>query len=184
MKARIIAQAAAAACIATGAGLAEAAHLGGRYRVECVGADGQVKWVDYIDNLVTTAGKNDLLDKYLAGSAYTAAWYLGLIDSSGYTAVAAADTSASHAGWTENVNYSNATRPAPSWGSAAAGSKASTATAFIINGAGGTIKGAFLISNSTKSGTTGVLYSAGLFSGGDRAVTSGDTLNVTYTASA
>lgn len=184
MKASIIAQAAAAACIvAAGSGLAEAAALGGRYRVECVGADGQVRWVDYIDNLVTTAGKNDLLDKYLAGSAYTAAWYLGLISSSGYTAVAAGDTSASHAGWTESTAYSNGTRPAPSWGAAAAGSKASTATAFNINGTD-TIKGAFLITNSTKGGSTGVLYSAGLFSGGDRAVVNGDTLNVTYTASA
>lgn len=183
MKASIIAQAAAAASILTGAGLAEAAQLGGRYRVECVGADGQVKWVDYIDNLVTTAGKNDLLDKYLAGSAYTAAWYLGLISNSGYTAVAAGDTSASHAGWTESTAYSNATRVAPSWGSASAGSKASTATAFTIN-ATDTIKGAFLISVSTKGGTTGILYSAGLFSGGDRSVIGGDTLNVTYTASA
>jgi len=31
---------------------------------------------------------------------------------------------------------------------------------------------------------TGTLYSAGLFTGGDQAVTSGGTLNVTYTASA
>lgn len=183
MKASIIAQAAAAACLMTGAGMAEVAQLGGRYRVECVGADGQVKWVDYIDNLVTTAGKNDLLDKYLAGSAYTAAWYLGLIGSTGYSAVAAGDTSASHAGWTESTAYSNATRPAPSWGGASAGSKASTATAFTIN-ATDTIKGAFLISVSTKGGTTGVLYSAGLFSGGDRTVANLDTLNVTYTASA
>lgn len=184
MKASIIAQDAAAACIVVaGSGLSEAAQLGGRYRVECVGADGQVRWVDYIYNLVTTAGKNDLLDKYLAGSAYTAAWYLGLISSSGYTAVAAGDTSAAHGGWTESTAYSNGTRPAPSWGAAAAGSKASTATAFNIN-AGDTIKGAFLISNSTKGGSTGVLYSAGLFTGGDRAVINGDTLNVTYTASA
>ena len=42
-------------------------------------------------------------------------------------------------------------------------------------------QGAVLASNNTKAGTTGVLYSAGLFSGGDRAVQSGDTLNVSYT---
>lgn len=180
----ITALAAAACAVAAAAALpAEAVQLQGRYVFECYGADGRLKWRDTLDNLVTTAGKNDLLDKYLAGSAYTATWYLGLISNTSYTAVAAGDTSASHAGWTESTAYSNSTRPTPSWGAAAAGSKASTATAFTIN-AGATIKGAFLISNSTKGGSTGVLYSAGLFSGGDRAVVDTDTLNVTYTASA
>lgn len=141
------------------------------------------KWVDEAHNLVTTVGKNFLLDTLLAGSAYTAAWYLLLVDGGSTPTYAAGDTAASHAGWTENVGYSNANRPTPSWGSAAAGSKASTATAFNIN-ATGTIAGAGLISNSTKSGTTGTLYSCGSFSGGNRSVVNGDTLNVTYTASA
>lgn len=180
---RIVAGAAQGARVARNVVLGEQVHAGGRYRVECYAADGTLKWVDHIDNLVTTVGKNFLLDTVLAGSAYTAAWFLGLIDSTGYTAVAAGDTAASHTGWTESTAYSNSTRPAPSWGSASAGSKASTATAFNIN-ATATIKGAFLISNSTKGGTTGTLYSAGLFTGGDRAVANGDTLNVTYTASA
>ena len=46
-----------------------------------------------------------------------------------------------------------------------------------------TIKGCFLVSNSTKGGTTGTLYSAGLFTGGDQPVVSGNTLTVSYTAS-
>ena len=51
---------------------------------------------------------------------------------------------------------------------------------FSINGTT-TVGGAFLISESTKGGTTGVLFSAADFqSPGDRAVTNGDTLNVTY----
>lgn len=182
--------AAAAAALAIGAasvgkasGIDEQANASGFYTVECIGADGQVKWTDRIDNIVTTAGKNDALDKYLAGSAYTAAWYLGLIDLTGYSAVAAGDTSASHAGWTENVGYSQGARPTAAWAAAAAGSKAfSAAAGFTING-NATVKGCFLISNSTKSGTTGILYSAGLFSGGDKIVQSGDTLNVSYTAS-
>ena len=175
--------AAAAASIGLAVGVAEQARATGVYTVECYGADGQLKWSDRIDNLVTTAGKNDALDKYLAGSAYTAAWYLGLIDSTGYSAVAAGDTASSHAGWAESTAYSQSTRPAASWASASGGSKAlSSAASFSIN-ATATIKGAFLVSNSTKSGTTGVLYSAGLFSGGDRTVANGDTLNVSYTAS-
>lgn len=180
---RIAAAAAEGASLVRSVALQEAVRASGVYTVTCVGADGRVRWVDTFRNTVTTAGKNDLLDKYLAGSAYTAAWYLGLVSSVSYSAISAADTASSHAGWTEDVTYSNSTRVAPSWGSASSGSKASTATAFNINGTA-TIKGAFLISNSTKSGTTGVLYSAGLFSGGDKTVASGDTLNVTYTASA
>jgi hypothetical protein len=54
---------------------------------------------------------------------------------------------------------------------------------FNIN-ATSTVGGAFLTSNSTKSGTTGTLFSAADFqSPGDRSVASGDTLNVTYTLS-
>lgn len=171
---------AAAVAVAQGAGQDESIAITGAYTVECYDAAGNLKWSDQIKNLVVTVGKNDLLDKYFAGSAYTAAWYLGLINSGG--TYAAADTMSSHAGWTENTGYSAATRPAPAWSAAASGSKSTTATAFSIN-ASGTIGGAFLTSNSTKSGTTGILYSAGNFTGGNRTVASGDTLNVTYTAS-
>jgi hypothetical protein len=148
------------------------------------------KWADTVHNLVTTVGKNDLLDKYLAGSAYTAAWFLGLISSVSYTAVAAADTMASHAGWLEagaaNVPiYSQGARPTTAWSAASAGSKAlSAAAVYTIATTGGTVKGCFLTSVSTKDGTTGILYSAGLFTGGDKVVAVADTLNVTYTASA
>lgn len=180
---RIASAARQGAAIARSALLGEQLRLSGVYTFECRDAQGRLKWRDSLTNLVTTVGKNDLLDKYLEGSSYTAAWYLGLIDNAGYTAVAAGDTAASHGGWTESTAYSEGTRPAPSWGAAAAGSKASSATAFSIN-ATATIKGAFLISNSTKGGTTGILYSAGLFTAGDKSVANGDTLNVTYTASA
>lgn len=139
------------------------------------------------DNLVTTAGKNDLLDKYFSGSAYTAAWYLGLISSVSYGAgPAAGDTMASHGGWTEAgatnaPNYSSGTRPAISWNAAASGSKASSsAVAFTFSGSG-TVKGGFIAANSTKDGTTGVLYSAGTFA--DKVVASSDVLNVTVTVS-
>lgn len=161
----------------------EGANATGVYTVECRDAKGNLKWSDTINNLVTTGGKNDALDKYLAGSAYTATWYLGLISITGYTAVAAADTMASHGGWTEDQAYSQAARPTAAWSAAAAGSKAlSAALTYSIN-ATTTIKGAFLTSVSTKGGTTGILYSAGLFTGGDKAVANGDTLSVSYTAS-
>lgn len=164
--------------------LGEQAQAEGRYAVECRDASGRLKWADEIDNVVTTVGKNDALDKYLAGSAYTAAFYLGLISLTSYVSTpVAADTAASHATWTEDQNYSQGTRPAAAWSAASSGSKALSAAAVFSINATTTIKGCFLITVSTKGGTTGILYSAGLFSGGDKAVSNGDTLNVSYTAS-
>lgn len=170
-----------AASLVAATGTQEGVAATGIYSVECVGADGQVKWSETMKNLVVTVGKNFMLDTTFSGSSYTAAWYLGLVDGTSSPSYNAADTMASHSGWTENVGYSNSTRPAPTWGAASGGSKATTATSFNIN-ASGTIAGAFMTTDSTKSGATGTLYSAGNFTGGSRTVASGDTLNVTYTA--
>lgn len=154
------------------------------YTIECIAADGTVRWRDEFDNLVTTVGKNDLLDKYFSGSGYTAAFYCGLINDTAYTGVDAADTASSHAGWTESTDYSESVRQTVTFGSAAAGSKStSSACSFTIT-ADDTMKGAFVITNSTKGGTTGILYSAGLFATGDRAVLINDTVNVSITMSA
>jgi hypothetical protein len=162
--------------------LTETIGVTGHYNVKCLDSDGQVKWTDTIENLVVTVGKNDLLDKYFAGSAYTAAWYMGLVDGASTPTYAAGDTLASHAGWTESTAYSGSNRATVAWNAASAGSKASTATSFSIN-ATATIAGALLTVTQVRATTTGVLYSAGSFSGGNRSVASGDTLNVTYTAS-
>jgi hypothetical protein len=159
-----------------------------KYDVECYGADGVLKWRESFWNTVTTVGKNDILDKYFAGSAYTAAWLCGLISSVSYSAIVAADTMASHAGWTEAgatnaPAYSQSTRPSIAFSAASGGSKSSSAACVYSITSGGTVKGAFITTNSTKDATTGTLYSAGLFTGGDRVVINGDTLNVSLTVS-
>jgi hypothetical protein len=69
------------------------------------------------------------------------------------------------------------------WNAAVAGTKAASAySEFLIN-ASLVVKGAFLNSVSTKSGTTGTLYSAAAFSS-PRSVVSGDGLRVTPTMNA
>lgn len=170
----------------------EQAQAHGVYEVVCLGPNGQELWRDTIDNTVVTVGKNLALDTYLAGAAYTVVGpYMGLISSVGYSAIAAGDTMASHAGWTEAGNANAPTYTAPrktaAWSAASGGSKAlSAALSFAITGSG-TVKGAFLVFGSgaltTIDNTAGTLYSAGLFSGGDKVVGSGDTINVSFTAS-
>jgi hypothetical protein len=161
----------------------EQIQITGHYDVKCLDADGNVKWEDNIKNLVVTVGKNDLLDKYFAGSAYTAAWYMGLVDGASSPTYAAGDTLASHAGWTESTAYSGSNRITTTFGTASAGSLTSNSASFSIN-ASATIAGALMCQTQVRATTTGVLYSAGNFTGGNRTVVSGDTIVVTYTASA
>lgn len=150
----------------------------------------EVAWVEQRKNVVTTVGKNDLLDKYFAGSGYTAGWFCGLISSVSFTTgVNAADTMASHGGWTEaggaNAPTYSGNRPAMSFGTAASSASKSTSapSSFTFTGSG-TIKGMFATTVATKDGTTGIMYNAVLFTGGDRIVAATDVVNVsvTYTA--
>jgi hypothetical protein len=143
----------------------------------------EMVWWDWFLNLIFTAGKNDLLDKYFAGSAYTATFYMGLVDGGSAPTYAAGDTMASHAGWTESTAYSNANRITLSFNAASAGSKALSAAATFNINATATIAGAFFTTNNTKGGTTGVGYSGSNFTGGNRSVVNGDTLNVSATQS-
>lgn len=174
------------ASVIRGAGDAEVMSISGTYHVECVGADGALKWSDTIHNIVTTVGKNLTLDTILAGSAFTATTRMGL---KGTGSAVLADTQASHAGWLE-VGLANAptysgSRPTPTFSAASAGAKAtSSATSFSITSSG-TVAGCFININgsATIDNTTGTLFSAGDFSGGNKVVSNGDTLNVSYSAS-
>lgn len=176
-------QAQADAQVIRGAGAGESMVAAGRYEVWCVGPDGVEKWRDTIKNVVTTVGKNDFLDKYLKGAAYTQTVRMGL---AGTGSKVAGDTQASHAGWLE-VGLANAptytgNRKDVVMGAAAAGSSVSPVQAFAMTGSG-TVSGCFINNggSATKDDTTGILFSAGNFTAGDKIVTSGDTINVTYT---
>jgi hypothetical protein len=185
---KVMSQDAAGGAVNAGGQTNESSRAGGVFHVQCFDKDGNLKWEADKHNLVVNAGLKDMNDKYFTGSGYTAAWYIGLYGSGATNNPAASDTAASHPGWTEITPYSNATRPACSFGAATTAdpsviTNSSSPAQFSIN-ATETIGGAFLISDNTKGGTTGVLFSAVDFSSpGDRAVVSGDTLLVTYTFS-
>ncbi len=149
------------------------------WHIECV-RNGEVVWVEDGFNLIVDTGINDALDKWLKGSTYTAAFYVGLTD--GTPTAAAGDTMASHAGWVEVTDYAEAVRQTLTLGAVAAKTVNNSASkaAFTINGTT-TVGGAFLTTNSTKGGSTGTLISVKAFTGGDRAVAADDVLNVTVT---
>jgi hypothetical protein len=159
----------------------------GVFTIQCFDKDGKLKWEEKNPNLVVNEGLQDMNDKYFSGSAYTAAWYLGLITGPGSgTTIAAGDTLASHAGWTEYSDYTG-NRQAVTFGGATLADpsvidNSGAPNAFVITAPGGTVAGAFLTDVAT--GTGGILFSASDFqSPGDRVVVAGDTLNVTYTFS-
>jgi hypothetical protein len=175
----------AAASVSVGSNFKTGARGGGVFYFKCYDKDGNLKWEDKAPNKVVNVGLKDMNDKYFSGSGYSATWYLGLVNNSPSPTYAAGDTAASHAGWVESTDYTQANRPTVTFGAA------TTADPSVINNSGSvavftmngtvTIAGAFLISNNTKGGTTGILFSASTFqSPGARSVVSGDTLNVTY----
>jgi hypothetical protein len=140
-------------------------------------------------NLVTYAGKTDLLDKYLKGSTYTQTIRMGL---KGTGTAVVGDTQGSHGGWLEqglaNAPTYTGNRKDVTMGSATtSGTIISTSPtqAFAITGSG-TVYGCFINNggSATKDDTTGVLFSAGDFTGGSKTVANLDTLNVVYTLTA
>lgn len=162
-------------------GLIQAGEVGfvNHWVVECFDKYGNLKWDDRFKNLVVNTGLDDILDKYWKGSGYTAAFYVGLIDAS--PTIAAADTMASHAGWAElSAIYDEAGRQALTLGTVASQAVDNSASKaqFAINTDSQSIGGAFISTDATKGGTSGILVAAAAFTGGNKSVDDGDTLNV------
>ena len=178
---------AASASFAPGA--SELLGLEGVYIAECYDAQGNLKWSDVIENLTTNVGRKSLLDSYFANTGGGAV-VMGL---KGTGTAAYTDTQSSHAGWLEvggtNAPTYSGTRKTPAFSAATSANPSvlttSAAVVFSMTGSG-TVAGAFINigGSSTIDNTTGTLFSAGDFTAGSKTVTSGDTINVTYTLSA
>jgi hypothetical protein len=192
---------AASAAVTRGAPHDETFGIQGIYHVICYDKDGNIKWEDNAPNLVTAVGKQALFDFYFGatgtgGGTAAGANYLGLLG--GTATYTAADTMASHA-WTEvggtNAPAYTGNRQSINWTAASStGSsptnvttKTGAAVTFSMTSSG-TVNGCFINSgasaSATKDTTTGVLYSAGSFTGGSKTVANGDSLAVTYSTTA
>lgn len=184
-------ESAIAGLIARG-GTGDSLDAHGRFIFECRDSDGNLKWTEEIDNVVTTVGKNLAFNTFLAGSSYTVTGpYMGLISGTSFTAVAATDTMTSHSGWIEagnaNAPQYSGTRQTCVWSAASGGAIALSAALNFTFTASGTVQGAFIDYGSgavsTIDNTGGTLWSAGVFTSGARSVLSGDSINVSYSVS-
>lgn len=157
----------------------------------------------HFPNGINNEGKNRLLDVMFGGSGSTTqitAWYCGLIDSIGYTALAATDTyvniNQAGNGWTENVNYTdgnngNSTTTRPVWTpTAASGQSKANSTSMVFNiTATGTIKGLFVCGGTAGCNTKGdhsaggICWATALWNSGDAPVQNADQLKGTYSVS-
>lgn len=153
--------------------------VGGRFLGQIV-RKGQV--IDEFEdaNIVVNQGLNYLLNTGVAGTGQLTTWYIGLF-SGNYTPQASDTAATISANATEWTNYAESTRQAytaPSTTTQTLTNSAATAT--FTQASAGTIYGAFMVSNSQKGGTAGVLLAAAQFSAA-KTVASGDLLVMTYT---
>lgn len=177
------------AALRAGTGFGDKSVIKGVFTFKLCDADGNLINEGRFSNLVTTVGKNEILNDALRGSAYTVTGpYCGLISSVSFSAIAAADTMASHAGWLE-ANGTNAPtygtiRPTASFAAASGGAISFTSAASFTFTNSGTVNGAFVVTGSaatnSNTGTVGTLLSAGTF-GTAQPVVSGNVMTVSYT---
>lgn len=156
--------------------------MSGKYVGQII-RDGNVIDEFDIDNMVVDQGLNYALNAAFGQTSAVASWYIGLFEGN-YTPTSAV-TAATIAGLaTECTAYTAGSRPA--WTTVSATAKQLTngaSRASFVFDATKTIYGAFLVSSSTKSGTSGTLFSAARFTTAKQ-VDSADELLVTYVLTA
>lgn len=156
--------------------------VGGKFRIEHRNVDGKLIGVYDFPNGIVDVGLNHILNTQFYDGPQSSEWYMGLIDNANYSALSNADEMDSHAGWQENDDYTQATRP--QWEPDEATGRQITnpvTVDFSINDTAA-LRGIFIVNDNTKNGTAGVLWATALFAS-VVSVQNGDTLKVTYTVS-
>jgi len=137
------------------------------------------------DNIVTDEGLDDVLDVYLSGGTQITSWYVLLKDNTG-DPLDGAETYATPV-FSEIATYSEGTRPAWTDGGVSSQSvdNSGSAASFSINGTT-TVDSAGLVGGGTAASTKedtaggGKLFCCANFAS-EKSLSSGDTLEVTYT---
>lgn len=166
------------------------AHARGIFSMTFRRSDGSIFYQERFHNTVMTLGKNALENSGLAGSSYTAVCYMGLISGTSFSAISAADTMTSHAGWLEAGNANAPTygttgpRLTLTWAAAASGAISTSGTnAYVFSGSG-TVQGGFIVfgsgASATVGNTGGTLFNAGTLAS-PQVVASTNTVDLAYT---
>lgn len=159
----------------------------------------ELVWSDEVRNLWPDEGARAVLTHALKGATYTASNVAGLIEDTGYSAVANGNTAASITaagsgspanGWNEAPSSTCAARATPSFGTAASRALATASNLSFSTLATDTIKGLFMLIRSTAGvaptttvgNTSGAILSCGAFVSGDQPVSGSGTLTVSYSA--
>jgi hypothetical protein len=181
-----------------GAGSSENMNAQGHFTFVCIDKNGDIKWMDESDNVVTNQGKNNMLDTYLGNTQVPTPMYMSLI-----VAGAATSTSTYLASTVQEITgnvVTSGTRPLMTWTAASTGAKSANTTSFSILASATIIGNMVVTSNISAAGPGGTLstnvnavgntvilgatlFSSSNFTGGSKNVSNGDTLNVSYSVS-
>jgi hypothetical protein len=154
----------------------------GFFTVQHLDKNGELKGSYRLPNGIVDVGMNHMLETQFNGGTPITTWYTALIDNSGFSTLANSDTMASHAGWTALEDYTEATHPEWTAGTATGRAITNAATVDFSINATVSINGIFITSQSAKATATGTLWSTASFASAVSAV-NGDTLKITYTVS-
>ena len=134
-----------------------------------------------VKNSLTTEGIEYLKNAAVRGSVSPISqWYCGVISNHEFVGAFPSDTMSEHGGWLEATDYSEGDRQQWSPDSPTAG-QITNGTAMVVSWTSDVvINGLFIVSNSTKGGTSGTLLATAILNS-PLSRSSGQTSNLTYT---
>jgi hypothetical protein len=141
----------------------EVNRVGFVYTLEHLKADGSIKSVEHVTNLIPTEGVNYILGSAFNGVSAYSSWYLSLYDAN-RTPIAGDTMTTFIADCQENTVYVGATRPTISFPAVIDGVLSTTAAPNeILFNAPSVVAGGFITTNPTRGNDAGMLISAVLF---------------------